>query len=318
MKAKEFIKEASILGDFNFSYKLPSNFDRRICQYLQQMKKSNVVDSFKKCIYEYDDVGLAYYAGLHGDNWNKKAIDITFEGSSADITCLKDNKLIFETALEKALKPSESGFLVRDMYFFPNDVLDDMPETNEDRLNADIEIAKVVLSDLIQIGERVCLNYSFNESSTENSINDYYRDMLSIKGYKEVKDQTRHGISVNGKDAAEVDILLSKNGKEIAIFEGLKLDCVNQSYISTHIDKAIVNYNSLGTATFIVSYVSTADFEFFWKRYSAYLETYKFPIEVKRKYEELTYPNASTRVASIILSKDGYDFPTYFIALKIS
>lgn len=105
------------MGDFDFSYKLPSNFDRRVCQYLQQMKKSNVADSFKKCIYEYDDVGLAYYAGLHGDNWNKKAIDITFEGSSADITCLKDNKLIFETALEKALKPSESGFLVRDMYF---------------------------------------------------------------------------------------------------------------------------------------------------------------------------------------------------------
>lgn len=185
-------------------------------------------------------------------------------------------------------------------------------------MNADIEIAKVVLSDLIQIGERVCLNYSFDENSTENSINDYFRDMLSVKGYKEVKDQTRHGISTNGKDAGEVDILLSKNGKEIAIYEGLKLDSVNQSYISTHIDKSIVNYNSLGTATFIVSYVNTTDFESFWKRYSAYIEAYNFSLEVKRKYAEMTYPNASTRVASMILSRDGYDFPTYFIALKIS
>ena len=58
----------------------------------------------KRCTYEYDDVGLAYYAGLRGDNWDKKAIDITFEGSSSDINCLKNNKSIFETALEKAIK----------------------------------------------------------------------------------------------------------------------------------------------------------------------------------------------------------------------
>lgn len=98
----------------------------------------------------------------------------------------------------------------------------------------------------------------------------------------------------------------------------MKLDSVNQSYISTHIDKAIVNYNSLGTATFIVSYVNKTDFESFWKRYSAYIEAYNFPLDVKRKYTEMTYPNASTRVASMILSRDGYDFSTCFIALKIS
>ncbi len=37
--------------------------------------------------------------------------------------------------------------------------------------------------------------------------------MLTFKGYKGVKDQTRHGTSINQKDAGEVDI-----------FEGLKLD----------------------------------------------------------------------------------------------
>lgn len=305
------------MEEFNFSYELPSNFDRRVCQFLQQTKELDVAEAFKKCKYEYDDIGFAYYAGLHGNNWNKKAIDITFEGSAEYINCLINKKLIFKDALEKALKSSESGFLVRNLYFFPNDDLDDMSETNEDRLNADIETAKVVLNDLFQIGERVCLNYSFNKNSTENSINDYIRDMLSVKGYKEVKDQTRHGISVNGKDAAEVDILLTKDGKEIAIYEGLKLNSVNQSSITTHIDKAIVNYNALGTATFIVSYVNTTDFESFWKRYSSYIENYQFPLKVKRRYEEMTYPNASTRAATLILSRDGYDFPVYFIILKI-
>lgn len=57
------------------------------------------------------------------------------------------------------------------------------------------------------------MNNSFNASSSENSINDYFRGMLTFKGYNEVKDQTRHGTSINQKDAGEVDI-----------FEGLKLD----------------------------------------------------------------------------------------------
>ena len=95
---------------------------------------------------------------------------------------------------------------------------------------------------------------------------------MFAKGYDEVKDQTRHGISMSGKDAAEVDILLTKEGKEIAIFEGLKLDSVNKSYIATHIDKAIINYNALGTATFVVSYVSVADYKVFWEKFSSYIE----------------------------------------------
>ena len=125
------------------------------------------------------------------------------------------------------------------------------------------------------------LNASFTASSSENTINDYFRDMLSFKGYNEVKDQTRHGISASGKDAAEVDILLTKAGREIAIFEGLKLDSVSTVYIGAHIDKAIVNYNALGTATFLVAYVNSADFESFWKRYSDHVRQYDFPLPDK-------------------------------------
>ena len=306
------------MGSFDFTYELPNNFDKRTQQFLLQMQASDVADAFVNCKYEYDDVGLANYAGLRGDNWNKNAIDITFEGSSKSINCLSAKKSVLSSAMDKAVKSSESGLLIRNIYFFEDDDIDGLPDTNEDRLNADLETAKVVLNDLIQIGERACSNYSLNKDSSENSINDYFRDMLFAKGYDEVKDQTRHGISMSGKDAAEVDILLTKEGKEIAIFEGLKLDSVNKSYIATHIDKAIINYNALGTATFVVSYVSVADYKVFWEKFSSYIEEYNFPLAVKREYEEKSYPNASTRVADIILSRDGYDFPVYFITLKIS
>ena len=85
-------------------------------------------------------------------------------------------------------------------------------------------------NDLVQIGEHVCWNVLFNAESSENSINDYFRDMFFAKGYLEVKDQSRHGVSASGKDAAEIDILLTKDGKEIGIFEGMKLNSINADY----------------------------------------------------------------------------------------
>ena len=309
------------MGENDFTYELPKNFHRRVVQFLQQSGMHNIADAFQRCKYEYDDVGLAFYAGLKGDNWNKKALDFNFEGLGVDISLLKSTKHLLKDAIGKSLRSSESGYLIRDIYFFETDMCIEsimIPLSNENRLNADIETANVVCDDLIQIGERVCLNPSFNSSSSENSINDSFRDMLVIKGYSEVKDQTRHGISINGKDAGEVDILLTKEGKEIAIFEGLKIDSVNKAYIDIHINKAIINYNALGTATFIISYVNTVDFESFWERYAEYLKYYEFPIQTKNKFNVLPYPNAATRIATIILSRDGYDFPVYFIAFKIS
>ncbi len=305
---------------YDFSYSLPENFKKRAFQYLQQLSNDEVARAFNNCSYEYEDVGLAYYAGLHGDNWNKKALDFVFEGVSKDITTLRNNERHLKNAISKALKSDESGFLVRNITFFDSE--DELPETNypltnTERLNADLETASEVYKDLIRVGERLCSNATYNGQSSENSINDFMRDGLSFMGYHEVKDQTRHGVSTSGSDAGEVDILLTKGGKEIAIYEGLNLDSVNSSYISKHIDKAIVNYNALGTATYLVAYVDSADFEAFWDRYTEYIAAYDFPIKVKRDLDKLVHPNAAMRAATMIMSRDGFDFPVYFIGLNI-
>lgn len=309
------------MGEFDFTYKLPENFNRRVFQLLQQLGNGNVAEAFQRCEYEYDDVGLAYYAGMKGANWDKKALDFTFEGYKDDISLLREMDGVLKSAIAKALKSNESGFLIRDTLYFDMDASSSGPQafvTNEARLKADIETADIVLADLIQIGERLCLNPSFTNSSSENSMNDYFRDMLLSKGYDEVKDQSRHGISASGKDAGEVDILLTKDAKEIAIFEGLKLENIRSSYINEHIEKAIVNYNALGTATFIVAYVTSGNFEAFWERYSDHICQYEFSLQIRKQFELLVHPNAAIRIAWLILAKDGFDFPVYFIALKIS
>ena len=312
--------EQIFMGNLDFTYEVPEDFCNRVFQYLKQYGKDDVGNAFKRSEYECEDVGLAYYAGLIGDNWNKKAIDITIEGLDTDINLLKSNNSLLKDAIGKSLRSSVSGYLVRDVFYLSADTTvfeNERPSSNEERLNADISTANKVLEDLIKISERVCLSHTYNGSSSENVINDFFRDMLFGMGYKEIKDQTRHGVSSSGKDAGEVDILLTKDNKEIAIFEGLKLDSIRSDYIDVHINKVINNYNALGTATFLIAYVSVADFEAFWFKYVRHIDEYPFNLSIKKKLDVLAHPNASTRVATMILTRDGYDFPVYYLALKI-
>ena len=54
--------------------------------------------------------------------------------------------------------------------------------------------------------------------------------------------------------------------------------------------------------------VFTADFESFGKRYSDHVRQYDFPLQIKRPFNVLPYPNAAARVAPLILTRDGFDF----------
>jgi hypothetical protein len=192
-----------------------------------------------------------------------------------------------------------------------------LPATNQERLNITLRLAEGVLKDLISVSEKVCNNQMYNYTQSENSFNDYYRDVLGEMGYSQIRDQTRHGISTKGCDAGEVDLLLMKENKEEAIVEALKLDSVNKSYIKEHIDKAILNYNSLGTPTFIMAYVRTEDFGKFWGKYYNHLKGYNYKLEIRQGLAELPRPNAAVRCARLILARDEYDFPVYFLAINV-
>lgn len=309
-----------IMGQYDFSYEIPDTFSKRVVQYLKQSGGKLLSDTFQRCKYEHTVLQYAYYEGMKGDNWNKKAVDFTIEGTAKDISILKANNQKLINAIGMALKPDESGFLVKTVFYFEEDEIQSnisIPVSNEERLEFDINSANKVLTDLITIGERICTNRSYSSSTLEDTINDAFRDMLFTKGYNEVKDQTRHGPSSTGKRSGNVDLLLTKDGKEIAIFEAMKLSSFSRGYIDEHINKALINYNALGTPTFIVVYYNSPNFGDFWIKYYEYIKTYPYQCQVKKQIEELTHPNASTRVATTILSKDDFDFPVYFMAFKI-
>ena len=48
------------MGEFDFTYELPNNFNNRVVQFLQQLGNDNLAEAFQRCKYEYDDVGLAF------------------------------------------------------------------------------------------------------------------------------------------------------------------------------------------------------------------------------------------------------------------
>jgi hypothetical protein len=48
-----------------------------------------------------------------------------------------------------------------------------------------------------------------------------------------------------------------------------------------------------------------------------YLVNYQFNLAVKEPVSIRPHPNAATRVARSVLSKDNYDFPVYFLAINI-
>ena len=189
--------------------------------------------------------------------------------------------------------------------------------SNEERLNADLAAARAVLNDMTQICERLCTNALYTQNTNEDLITDYIRDNFKSMGYGQVLDQTRHGLSDSGKDASRVDLILGKDNKEVALIEALRLSSVDAGNIKMHIDKAVTNYNALGTPTFLLIYAGAPDFGAFWSRLLVHLKQYSFELECKRPIGEKVHPNASTRVCDCILSRDGYNFPVTFLAVNV-
>ena len=302
-----------------YSYQVPDGFDRRVEQYLVAIApNAKVLTDLRRCHYDFEDLGNAYYAGIRPAPWDSNAMDVTLLGPSASIDRLREMKAALSTAVSKALNTSATGLLLSELFLIEDVVpLSASFISDQDRFVDDVRNAQVIKEEIVRIGENLSKNILYTDDISEDSINDFFRDFLERLDCFEVKDQTRHGLSSNGSAAGEVDILLQKDGREAAIIEGLKLSCVNTSYIGEHIRKATINYNPLGTPVFILAYVSTNDFEKFWLHCLEFLKGYSFDARVEKSILSEATPNAACRLASAVLSRDGFSFPFFFIAFKL-
>lgn len=71
-----------------------------------------------------------------------------------------------------------------------------------------VTLTNDIVKDVILVCAKLISNEIYYDAS-EDRRNTYVRDLLDEKGYV-VRDQTRHGLSPQGKDAGKVDISILK------------------------------------------------------------------------------------------------------------
>lgn len=150
---------------------------------------------------------------------------------------------------------------------------------------------KEVLREVLAASVKLQAN-SLYYGATEDQRNDYIRDILEAAGY-DVKDQTRRGLSPNGKAAGEVDILIRDKDFPVTIIEALNLKTLNTAYLDKHIDK-IYDYDTAGNKfNIILLYVTVVDFVSFCEKYFQHIERYSYPFEMISINENIVIDNIS-------------------------
>lgn len=176
-----------------------------------------------------------------------------------------------------------------------------------DIVSAVVSICSKLISDDIYYG------------ASENSRNTFIRELLDERGY-EVRDQTRQGLSAEGKDAGEIDICILGSRNRRVIIEGLNLKCMNRKYIDKHLDK-IFGYDTLGNeANIILNYITVSHFMDFLNKYISYMKerNWKYPlVSIDEKCEEFEISYSSIRVLKTIHERNGKNTCLYHICALI-
>lgn len=151
----------------------------------------------------------------------------------------------------------------------------------------------------------------------ENTINDGIRDCLDMK--YGLRDQTRQGESVGGKDVGEVDLMLYNNEKPLALIEGLKLNSIDSTKLNKHINKAMKNYDPIGCPLiYLLVYYPEKAFEDFWRRLVSYIIIFSFPYEISEAFHEINTNFTQSRHGKMVLLRSGQpvSFHLYAVAMK--
>lgn len=168
---------------------------------------------------------------------------------------------------------------------------------------------------------RACLNLQARKhyaNSSEDDRNDYIGDILWAIGYT-VRDQTRRGSSLAGKDAGEIDIFISKDGLPFTVVEAMNLTSVNTTYINKHLDK-LFSYDGAGNRFNIcLSYVKVTDFESFWRKYSSHVTNYSYPAPILSSVTSVDdeYGYSELRIMKTIHNRSGRKVNLYHICVRI-
>ena len=115
----------------SYSYEIPKHIFQQLISLLKADRLYELSEILALCKVEFKDVGLAYYAGLKGDNWDKHALDCSLFVPENKVEQVQRFKGNLKSSLSKLL-PYESGLLIREITIIPElDTIDViLPEKN--------------------------------------------------------------------------------------------------------------------------------------------------------------------------------------------
>lgn len=173
------------------------------------------------------------------------------------------------------------------------------------------------ISSLVDACDKLAKNSTYNPKTDEGRINDYIRDVYNSDKYS-ITSGDRQGLSATGIEPGTIDLSIKASGKQIILFECLRLFYVHRQYLSDHIIKAIGNYNPLGVPVVLLIYYCGVDYQSFFSRLCDHLQKYNWPAGVEVISElQIENTNSAVRKAKVTISKEGYVLDVHFITVKL-
>lgn len=195
---------------------------------------------------------------------------------------------------------------LEDYVLLPTDII-----INDERI-PETELIQKVTRALVKLQK----NNHYNSSSSEDTMNDYVRDILD-ESY-ELRDQTRQGESESGNGAGEIDIQICIDGLPLVMIEALKLESVVDKTLSVHINKVLTKYDPNGCPyAILIVYVKAPNFEAFYNRLQTYLRKFEYPYEKQTDVEDVSTDYSELKHAQMVLLRNGTKTRVHFFVANI-
>ncbi|MBD2315979.1 hypothetical protein [Phormidium tenue] len=167
-----------------------------------------------------------------------------------------------------------------------------------------------------------CIELQSNKiysKASEDERNTFIASILNTKDWV-VKDQTRRGLSYQGKSAGELDMFITlQNGRPFAVVEALNLDSLDKKYIDLHLEK-IFRYDTLGLKqNMILIYSSAQKFNELWKKYCGYIKEVNYPYDLIQSNKLDSYNIfPEIRLTETIHLREGMEVSLFHIMVNMN
>jgi hypothetical protein len=166
-----------------------------------------------------------------------------------------------------------------------------------------------------------CIELQSNKiyaEASEDERNTFIASILNAKGCWIVKDQTRRGLSHQGKSAGELDIFITlQNGLPFALIEALILDSLKKDYIYLHLDK-IFGYDTVGVKqNLILIYATAKKFNDLWEKYYAHLPSVNYRYSLLNS-KEIECPFCEIKIAETMHLREGKEVSLFHMMVNMN